>query len=224
MNALELTGRVATHVRALTDPSCLLHHQAVVPFQQLRRAARQQGFDLQAVSAFRDFDRQLAIWNAKFEGSRPLYDRSGGLLDAATLTVEQRVEAILIWSALPGASRHHWGSDVDLVDHAAVPAGYRPQLSAAEFAAGGPFAALSQWLAEQAGRFGFFRPFRGVVSAVQAEAWHWSFAPVAERARRDLGVEVLREALAAAPLAGKPVVLEQLESLHARYVRRVDWP
>ncbi len=35
----------------------------------------------------------------------------------------ERVAAILVWSALPGASRHHWGTDCDVIDAAALPPG-----------------------------------------------------------------------------------------------------
>jgi hypothetical protein len=35
---------------------------------------------------------------------------------------------------------------------------------------------------------------------------------------------VLHEALAAAPLLGKPLVLARLDELHARYIRTIDWP
>jgi LAS superfamily LD-carboxypeptidase LdcB len=136
----------------------------------------------------------------------------------------QRIDAILVWSALPGASRHHWGTDLDLIDRAAIPAGYRVELIAQEYAPSGPFGPLSAWLETNAARFGFFRPYRGVLSGVQPEAWHFSFAPLAEPARRALRVTNLRDALRDAPLAGKDVVLERLEELHERYVVRIDWP
>jgi hypothetical protein len=61
-------------------------------------------------------------------------------------------------------------------------------------------------------------------SGVQPEPWHFSFAPVAERARRALSSKVLHTAIAGAPLLGKEVVLEQLEELHARYVASVEIP
>ena len=54
------------------------------------------------VSSFRDFARQLAIWNAKFSGETPLYDADGRTLEAARLAPEERIAAILRWSALPG--------------------------------------------------------------------------------------------------------------------------
>lgn len=224
MNDGELTGRVRTHIADLEEPRCALHAHVAAPFLNLRRAALADGFDLVPVSSFRDFSRQLSIWNAKFSGQKPLLDAAGQVLDSGELSPRERIEAILLWSALPGASRHHWGTDIDIADGNAGPPGYRPQLTPEEFAPAGPFAPLAEWLEVNAARFGFFRPFRGVLSGVQPEPWHFSFAPVAESARRGLSVAVLREAIAAAPLLGKVEVLEQLDELHARYVTKIDWP
>ncbi len=224
MNAGELTGQVRTHIAEVHDPDCALHEHVVLPFLNLRRAARADGFDPVPVSGFRDFQRQLAIWNGKFSGERPLLDASGRTLDARALSPPERVAAILQWSALPGASRHHWGTDIDLIDRNATPPQYRPQLTRAEFAPQGPYAPLSNWLETNAARFGFFRPFRGVLSGVQPEPWHLSFAPIAENARRSLTPEILQAALAAAPLLGKEHVLARLAELHSRYVSSIDWP
>lgn len=151
-------------------------------------------------------------------------DAAGNSIDAAALAPAARVEAILLWSALPGASRHHWGTDVDLIDRRAIAPGYQVQLTQDEFGVSGPFAALAGWLEEHAARFGFFRPYRGVRSGVQPEPWHFSFAPVAENARRELTPAVLRSALEGAPLLGKDQVLARLEELHQRYVERIDPP
>jgi LAS superfamily LD-carboxypeptidase LdcB len=130
----------------------------------------------------------------------------------------------LLWSALPGASRHHWGTDVDLIDRRAIPPDYRVELTREEFAPAGPFAPLAAWLETNAARYGFFRPFRGVLSGVQPEPWHFSFAPVAENARRALTPAVLQKAIAAVPLLGKEEVFARLDELHARYVGAIDWP
>jgi LAS superfamily LD-carboxypeptidase LdcB len=224
VNAEELTGRARTHVADVQDPGCVLHEHVVTPFLNLRNAALEDGFDLSPVSSFREFDRQLKIWNGKFSGERPMLDASGQNIDVGSLSARERVAAILLWSALPGASRHHWGTDLDLIDRAAIPLGYRVQLVAEEYAPSGPFGPLSAWLDANAARFGFFRPYRGLLSGVQAEAWHFSFAPLAEPARRALRVADLRDALHGAPLAGKDCVLERLEELHERYVARIDWP
>jgi LAS superfamily LD-carboxypeptidase LdcB len=224
VNDGELTGQARTHIAAIADPHCLLHVHVVTPFLNLRRAAEADGIDLVPVSGFRDFARQLAIWNGKFSGERAMYDAAGALLDAAALTPTERIDAILLWSALPGASRHHWGTDLDLIDRSAAADGYQIKLTREEFAPGGPFALLDQWLETHAARFGFFRPFKGLRSAVQPEPWHFSFAPVAERARRLLSLEVMSAAIAGAPLLGKETVLARLEELHARYVARIDLP
>jgi LAS superfamily LD-carboxypeptidase LdcB len=224
VNDGELTGQVRTHIAEVADSNCLLHAQAVRPFLNLRRAALADGIELAPLSGFRDFDRQLSIWNSKWSGARPMYDTAGGKLDAAALAPEERVEAILLWSALPGASRHHWGTDVDLVDGNASAEGYPDQLTREAFAPGGPFARLDEWLEINAPRFGFFRPFKGVRSGVQAEPWHLSFAPIAEKARQDLSPTVLQAAIMAAPLEGKEIVLARIAELHARYVAAIDLP
>ena len=224
MNDGELTGQARTHVVSVSDPDCLLHAQAVTPFLNLRRAAQASGIDLVPWSGFRDFARQLNIWNGKFSGARPMHDASGASIDAATLAPLERINAILLWSALPGASRHHWGTDVDLVDRNATPPGYQVKLTQEEFAPDGPFARLGQWLETHAARYGFFRPFQGVRSGVQAEPWHFSFAPIAEKARRNLSPKVLHAAISAAPLLGKELVLAHLDELHERYVATIDLP
>jgi hypothetical protein len=134
------------------------------------------------------------------------------------------VDAILLWSALPGASRHHWGTDVDVIDAAAMVPGDPDPLTLQKFSSGGPFELLAQWLQGHAAQFGFFWPYRGVLSGVRAEPWHISFAPTAETARRALTVAVWREALAGSNLEGKAQVFPRLEEFHARYVAAIDWP
>jgi LAS superfamily LD-carboxypeptidase LdcB len=221
----ELTGQARTHIADLSEPQCALHAEVVAPFLNLRRAALADGIDLIALSGFRDFSRQLAIWNGKFSGERAMLDAAGRAIEVATLTPAERIDAILLWSALPGASRHHWGTDVDLIDrNAALPPDYRVQLTREEFAPGGPFAAFGEWLQTHAARFGFFRPFRGERSGVAPEPWHFSFAPIAEFARRQLTPGVIKAALESAPMLGKELVLARLDELHARYVEAIDLP
>jgi LAS superfamily LD-carboxypeptidase LdcB len=224
VNEAELTGQARTHITELAEPQCGLHTHVVAPFLSMRRAAVADGIDLAPWSSFRDFSRQLAIWNGKFSGERPMFDAVGRPIAANALSEAERIDAILLWSALPGASRHHWGTDVDLVDRRAIPPGYRVQLTPEEYAPGGPFAPLAEWLEVHASRFGFFRPYRGVLSGVQAEPWHLSFAPTAENARRTLSPTVLHKVLASAQLLGKEQVLRRIEELHARYVGAIDWP
>ena len=218
----ELTGRAASHVAPLPGFALQLHREVAGPFLALRAAAAREGIDLLPVSGFRDFGRQLLIWNEKCRGERPLLDRQGGSLDAAALTPDGLVDAILIWSALPGASRHHWGTDLDVIDAAALPPGYRAQLTPGEFAPGGPFERLDRWLTAHAADQGFFRPYARDRGGVQPEPWHLSHAPVAARALAALSVDVLREVLAGAGLEAQAQVLARLPALHARYVENIE--
>ena len=98
------------------DRVFLVHREVVEPLACLQADAREAGFDLQLVSAYRSFERQLAIWNAKAEGRRELLDAQGQPLPFESLTPEQRLFAIMRWSAVPGLSRHHWGTDIDIFD------------------------------------------------------------------------------------------------------------
>src|SRR5258706_5540150 len=121
-----------------------------------------------------NFARQLAIWNEKFSGARRLLDRAGEPLAADALDEAGRVAAILVWSALPGASRHHWGSDCDLIDRAALSAGAAVELLGKHYGAGGCYAALAAWLKGHAHDYGFFLPYDIDRGGVQPETWHYS--------------------------------------------------
>lgn len=222
LDAAELTGRARTHVVDLDAPSCTLHRAAVEPFLAMRAAAALDGIDLVPVSSFRDFSRQAQIWNAKFRGERRLLDRHGQPLDPTGLGPAELVETILMWSALPGASRHHWGSDVDVIDAAAVPQDYTVELVPREFAAGAIFSRLDQWLAAHMGDHGFYRPYASDLGGVQPEPWHLSFAPVSVPAIAAMTPALLADALTHERIEGLDAVLELLPDIHARYVARVD--
>lgn len=222
MNDLELTGRAATHIVELQDPPCRLHHQVAQPFMDMRTAAASAGIDLVPVSTFRDFPAQVRIWNEKFQGRRTLYNRAGQPLEHAALTPSQIVQAILHWSALPGASRHHWGSEIDVIDRAALMPGQSAQLLPAEYETGGPFTALTAWLDANMQRFGFFKPYRTDRGGVSPEPWHLSYAPVSTPALGQLTQEVLTQALLESEIEAKTLVLEQLPQIYKQYVLSVD--
>lgn len=224
LDPLELTGRAATHVVPLPDLDCTLHPVAAEAFQAMARAAGAAGIALGAVSSFRDFDGQVRIWNAKYRGERTLFDADGRELDRSRLDDRGLLDAILMWSALPGASRHHWGTEVDVIDRAALAGGYRPQLLPHEFAPGGVFGRLGRWLEANMGRFGFFRPYATFRGGVRPEPWHLSFAPVSLPALQALTPAVLVEALAASSIDGREQVLGRLPELYTRFVCAIDPP
>ncbi len=221
---LELTGRTRTHVVQVDDLRCALHRDVLDPLLALRAAAAEDGIDIKVFSAFRDFSAQLSIWNRKFSGQRTLFTRDGGVLEHAALGIDALLEAILNWSALPGASRHHWGSDIDVFDAAAIAPDYRVQLLPEEFAEGGPFARLDHWLAEHAARFGFFRPYDRERGGVYPEPWHISHAPVALPALARLTPALIADALQQAEILGRDAVVARLDDIFQRYVVNVGHP
>ena len=151
-----------------------------------------------------------------------MLDALGQPLQAQALSTEQRVAAILNWSALPGASRHHWGTEIDVLDAAALPAGSAPQLLCSEFAPGACFERLAAWLDSDALHdYGFYRPYAQWRGGVQPEPWHLSYAPLAAAALQQLQLPLLAAALQEVDLEDGQWVQQQLPDLYARYVQNV---
>ena len=215
-----LTDATSGVERAVPSSSNLLVHRAVVePLAALCEQAAQQGFDLRLCSSFRSFDRQLKIWNDKISGLRPVFDDSGAPLDLTQLSEWQQVQAVMRWSALPGASRHHWGTDFDIYDAAAVDARYQIQLVPEEVEGSGVFAPLHDWLDTPVlASCGFYRPYAQDRGGIAPERWHISYQPVADSYAAQLTVEVLAERLADVDILYKETVLAHLDELFQRYI------
>jgi LAS superfamily LD-carboxypeptidase LdcB len=215
----QLTGRDESHLRHVEGRA--LAPRCWQAFEQLRSTAAEAGFDLCIASGFRSFDRQLHIWNAKARGERPVHDDGGALLPMLELSPQQQLEAILRYSALPGASRHHWGSDLDIYDRAAMPAGYQLQLTPEEVADDGLFGAMHCWLDEQISKgtaAGFYRPYAGDTGGVAPERWHLSFAALALECEQALSPGCLQRTLENSGLVHLELVLSQLPAIYERYV------
>lgn len=227
LSVAELTGQQATHVSNHPQFAPALRLQAAVwsAFMAMQTAARADGVELALASAFRDFDRQLAIWNRKYHGHAPVYDEHGQLLASDQLTSAERVAAIMTWSALPGASRHHWGTDCDVYDPRWFSEHQQPlQLVATEYQSGGPCYAAALWLQQHASDFGFHFPYARYQGGVAAEPWHLSFTELAEPCAAQLTTELLEQLIATSELAAKEYVLANLAQLKQRYIDAVCAP
>jgi LAS superfamily LD-carboxypeptidase LdcB len=224
MKALELTGKSAAHVRQFQDPRFVAHPEAAEAFLAMRRAAAVDGIDLHPFSSFRDFDLQVRIWERKYSGQRSLLDRQGRPLDSTMLNERERVFRILDWTALPGASRHHWGTDFDVVDQAMVSTDNPVRLVPEETEPGGPFYRLHCWLNSHMQRFGFFRPYAFDQRGVCPEPWHLSYAPIAVTALKSLSIDMIRCVLIDSDIQGRSLILEMLEEIYHRYVLNITKP
>lgn len=212
-----LTGKTREHLMALPNPLSdkhFLHPEAVNAFLALQQAASEAGFNLQPASTYRDFERQMLIWNAKFNGERKVHDDNGYALDMSQLDDFQKIKAMLRWSAVPGSSRHHWGTEIDIFDPDLLPKGQLLQLEPWEYQPGGYFAQLTEWLYHHVEHFGFYFPFDGMNNRkVGYEPWHISFRPVSSEYEKIFNNEMLRKSWQNEPLAGKACLLEHFNEL-----------
>lgn len=224
----QLTGKDESH---LVELPCghRLQEEAAQAWAALQVDAREAGFDLVIASSFRSFSRQLAIWNGKVSGQRPVFDDRGCRVTMAELQPEQQLHAILRFSAIPGTSRHHWGTDLDIYDAAALPADYVLQLSPAEVAPGGLFDPLHNWLDGRiaAGQsHGFFRPYGEDRGGVAPERWHLSYAPLSLGCGAQVGSALLQACWACedagGPMLLRPAIEAGLSQLMTRYVTVAD--
>jgi LAS superfamily LD-carboxypeptidase LdcB len=201
-----------------------LHTDVIAPFLMLQMAARGAGFDMQIVSGFRSFERQLAIWNGKANGSRAVLNERSQIVDMTLLSDADQALAIMRWSALPGCSRHHWGTDFDIYDAAAVDSDYEVQLIPEEVSAGGAFAPLHEWLdryLESGSSGGFFRPYAADRGGIAPERWHLSYAPVAGQYEAAFSLQTLTAVWRAQQIALVDAVVAMPAATLQRYLPRL---
>ncbi|MGX5914210.1 M15 family metallopeptidase [Aliidiomarina sp. Khilg15.8] len=206
MNQHQLTGQQQDHLQFEVDGTCL-HMEAGVAYERLQSAARNAGFDLRIASGFRSYERQCLLWGRKVERLTSLDDDS--------------LHAILRWSAMPGASRHHWGTDMDIFDATAL-GDAKLNLEPEEYGPGGPFHALWQWLQVHAPDYGFFWPYAKDLGGVAVEPWHLSYQPVASNALKALSPDCLHAAWKTHPPAAADWLHANADNLFARYVMQIS--
>ena len=133
--------------------------------------AKSAGIDLQIRSAARNFKYQKGIWERKWRGDTKI--ENGKDASVAYPKPVDRARKILLYSSMPGTSRHHWGTDIDL-----------NQFNN-EWFQKGQGAILYNWLVENAGRFGFCQPYTKKdnlrPNGYEEERWHWTYMPVAQK-------------------------------------------
>lgn len=195
----------------------LLETETSIAFDQMRQAAAKDGLDITLCSGFRDFQRQLGIWNNKAQGNRILLDKNNHEINAKELNNDALIDTILLWSALPGASRHHWGTDIDIFDANQVNVS-QLKLIDTEYAVGGPCYALSCWLAEHSAEFGFFRPYFANQSGVSPEPWHFSYYPVANEYLNQFSLKDFSRLIKSCEIQPKQAIVARLNELVQRYV------
>ena len=134
-----------------------LRKPAAEAFQKMQAAAALEGVDLRILSATRTFADQRRIWERKWKLS-PETDPA------------RRALGIMTYSSMPGTSRHHWGTDLDL-----------NSLSPRWFTGTAEGRKVYGWLSRRAPEFGFCQPYSAKgpqrTTGYAEEKWHWSYQP-----------------------------------------------
>ncbi|NOU48952.1 M15 family metallopeptidase [Pseudoalteromonas sp. JBTF-M23] len=215
-------GLVESHLTDWHGKS--VHRDIVNDLSELTQAAKQAGFDLRVASGHRNFERQAAIWNGKFAGQRPVFDLQGRKITLTKLSEFEKCQAIMLFSALPGASRHHFGSDLDVYAKNCLEPTQSLQLEPWEYDAGGPFAEFNLWLDEHILEYGFFRPYACFQGGVAREPWHISHLSVASLLEQYQSIDNIAATLTAHDVLGKQCILHHLPELYRQYICNITRP
>lgn len=217
----DLLGLNDLHVVSYSGSVAKVHPQLISALSALVQRAADSGFDMRVASGFRSFDRQLFIWNSKANGLRPVLDRFEQTVDLNALSDDEKVYAILQWSALPGASRHHWGTDIDVYDTSRMPEGYQLQLTLEETQNDGCCAEFHAWLTQelQQPAHDFYRPYIPGLGSIFPEPWHLSYAPLAHVFATHFTEDLLRKKIEDTDIVLKDNILKNLSDIFNRYIK-----
>jgi zinc D-Ala-D-Ala carboxypeptidase len=132
--------------------------------------ALKSGVKLVIKSSTRNFDYQKAIWEKKWNGQTILEDGSKA---TAIQSPIDRSKKILNYSSMPGTSRHHWGTDIDLNNFTN------------EYFKKGKGKKEYDWLVANGHKYGYCQVYsikdKSRPYGYNEEKWHWSYMPAANK-------------------------------------------
>ena len=161
----ELTGKA---VLDLYGEGIDLRKEAHDAFVRMKKDAYQDGIDIKVVSSYRSYERQRSIFERKYVS----------FTEDDSISPIEAIDKIVEYSTIPGTSRHHWGTDVDLIDASKPSTG--DVLVADKFEAGGPFEDFKNWMDTHSESYGFYLVYTDNPTrrGFKYEPWHYSYAPL----------------------------------------------
>ncbi|MFK5957435.1 MAG: M15 family metallopeptidase [Lutibacter sp.] len=146
-----------------------LQSEVYESFIKMKNAALKEGVLIKIVSGYRSFKRQNNIWNRKYNN----YILGG-------ITSKMAIEKIVEYSTLPGTSRHHWGTDIDIIDSSKKQP--KELLVTVNYEKGGSYFELKQWMENNASKFGFYLVYTNKSNrkGFKYEPWHYSYKKIAK--------------------------------------------
>ncbi|MEN8768151.1 MAG: M15 family metallopeptidase [Candidatus Arcticimaribacter sp.] len=142
--------------------------EVATAFQKMQTAALNDGIEIKIVSSFRSYASQKGIWNKKYK-----HFKNQGL------TGPEAIAKIVEYSTLPGTSRHHWGTDIDIIEGSKKIEG---DVLLEKHFHNGPYQELSQWLKTNANSYGFDLVYTqdSLRKGFFYEPWHYSYTPLSK--------------------------------------------
>jgi len=131
-------------------------------YWKLKGRAKEDGWHLILASGYRSFYAQRQIWN-RYDAEYKKYPH---------LDEKGRVRAIMSIVSVPGLSRHHWGTDLDISENS-----LQGRLTSITSDTPQKVVEYYRWMEENAPQFGFCKVYEGKKGAVMDEPWHWSYLP-----------------------------------------------
>lgn len=168
-----------------------LRKEAFQMFNLMKKAAKDAGFSIHVISSYRSYSHQNGIWERKYKENR-----------AKGLSHQKTIEKIIEYSTIPGTSRHHWGTDLDIIDGTkGIPAN---PLSEVHFNEGGRMRKFKLWLDEYAEDFGFHLVYTQVEGrkGFNYEPWHFSFKQLSQPMLKEYNELDLKQMLQSNKLMG----------------------
>lgn len=160
-------------------------------FDSMWAAALIDGVDIKIVSGYRSFERQKQIWTSK-------YNR----FTSDGMSPTEVIDKIIEYSTIPGTSRHHWGTDIDIIDNGET----RPKSALEEehFVEGGVYYKLKQWMDTHAHEYDFYLVYTNDENrkGFKYEPWHYSYEPVAKRMLKEFSQIDIKKILISDGLVG----------------------
>lgn len=149
----------------------LMQKEAYTAFKKMFEAAKKDGVHLKIKSATRNFDYQKGIWERKWKGETLLSDGTNVSKDIEI--PKEKAMKILEYSSMPGTSRHHWGTDIDL------------NAFENSWFDNGEGLKLYTWMQAHGHEYGYCQPYTekgsGRPDGYNEEKWHWSYTPLSDK-------------------------------------------
>lgn len=215
IDKFSLTGRRDTHVKYSQELQTYLHPEALSAITNLCSHAKKDGISLGIYSGFRSFNFQASMWNTRLLGNRVILDNQGAVVDIKQYSTNQLVDYLVKWVSIPGTSRHHWGTDIDIFD-TSKSLNDNFTLMPAHFISDGMFYDVYKWMSQNAHNYGFYRPYSENQIEFQPEPWHWSYYPLANQFIEKFEINMVIDSLQDIDLISKDYILKNIEPLFLR--------